>query len=223
MDQSTSGDATPTSVYRYYDSHGILIYVGITSRGIGRNREHNRRAEWWPHVGAQEVDHFLTRAQALDVERDLIQRFRPPFNSQHNPNYRAARAEYLTMVEQFPPDESFMDLWRRMARVLPLNVVEDDGETIVASSHLAFSAVARTVATHRSRVPIRDRHGKASGVTGDISRSGGALVVTLHVSPRVEPRAPIAARLRLVSTKSPITTEIVSVSIDGVRRPKSCG
>jgi hypothetical protein len=31
---------TPTSIYKYYDRQDILVYVGITSRGVARNREH---------------------------------------------------------------------------------------------------------------------------------------------------------------------------------------
>lgn len=40
----------PTSVYRYYDENGLLLYVGITSRGSVRQREHNGDKEWWRFV-----------------------------------------------------------------------------------------------------------------------------------------------------------------------------
>ena len=42
---------TPTSVYLYYDQHDILIYVGITSRGVRRNIEHKH------HQGLVAVRH----------------------------------------------------------------------------------------------------------------------------------------------------------------------
>ena len=32
-----------TSLYRYFDREGALIYVGVTSRGATRNVEHNTR------------------------------------------------------------------------------------------------------------------------------------------------------------------------------------
>lgn len=89
--------SSPTSVYLYFDSADILVYVGVTSRGIARQREHNTDKEWWSFVARQEVEHYPTRAQALRRERDLIELLTPPFNSVHNPN-RAAREAYLAIV-----------------------------------------------------------------------------------------------------------------------------
>src|SRR5690349_21062741 len=85
----------PTSVYRYYDEHGVLIYVGITKQGMGRNLQHNGRAEWWPYVVRQEVEHFDTRPLAAAREKELIRQFRPPFNKQHNPWHAEVREAYL--------------------------------------------------------------------------------------------------------------------------------
>jgi hypothetical protein len=83
------------SVYRYYDKRDILIYVGITSRGIVRNIEHNSRAPWWSYVVRQEIEHCETRYAAERRERELIGRHWPPFNTQHNPYATQMRAAYL--------------------------------------------------------------------------------------------------------------------------------
>lgn len=91
----TLRNPTPTSVYCYYDDIGLLIYVGITSTGIVRNRQHNDDKEWWPFVVEQKVEHFPTRAEALGREKHLIQKHRPPFNQQHNRDYIQLRAAYL--------------------------------------------------------------------------------------------------------------------------------
>ena len=90
---------SPTSVYKYYDAHGLILYVGITSRGTTRNGEHNRDKEWWPFVVRQEVEHHPTRAAALDRERSLIRRYRPPFNVVHNLGHEETRSAYLTFRE----------------------------------------------------------------------------------------------------------------------------
>lgn len=89
---------TPTSVYRYFDQGGLLLYVGITARGIARQREHNADKEWWPFVARQEVDHFESREAAAKRERHLIRQFHPPFNKQHNPHHDELRQIYLTAV-----------------------------------------------------------------------------------------------------------------------------
>lgn len=86
---------TPTSLYKYYDRDGILIYVGITSRGMQRNSEHNTSKSWWQYVNHQTVEHHRTRASALHRESEIIRKFAPPFNKQQNPDFKAAQDAYL--------------------------------------------------------------------------------------------------------------------------------
>lgn len=101
-------DSTPTSVYRYYDDKGTLIYVGITGRGVSRNTEHNKDKNWWRWVSRQKVEHFETREEAHAREVEIIQQCRPPFNTHHNPCgsalapiYVAARDEGVYQPEWF--------------------------------------------------------------------------------------------------------------------------
>lgn len=91
----TKPETAPTSVYRYYDKSGVLLYVGITSRRTRRQLEHNSDKEWWPFVARQEVDHYPNRVEAEVQERGLIRRYRPPFNKQHNPEHAEMRELYL--------------------------------------------------------------------------------------------------------------------------------
>lgn len=90
-----TGTSRPTSVYRYYDKNSILIYVGITSAATGRQRQHNMDKEWWKYVHHQSVEHFPDRAHAHKREVELINKFRPPFNKQHNPDHAGAHRLYL--------------------------------------------------------------------------------------------------------------------------------
>lgn len=89
----------PTSIYRYYDADRRLIYVGITGKGMVRQAQHNSNAEWWRFVSTQEVEHVESRHAALHRERELIERFRPPFNREHNPDWQRLRADYLAAHE----------------------------------------------------------------------------------------------------------------------------
>jgi len=127
----------PTSVYRYYDRHGALIYVGITKQGAGRNYQHNSAAEWWTHVARQEVEHHPDRPAAAAREKELIRQYRPPFNKQHNIGWQDLRAAYVAWAgasETSPT--SPLDAYRRAGRLIPLEVHDFDGNTLVARTRL---------------------------------------------------------------------------------------
>jgi len=135
---------SPTSVYLYYDSHGILIYVGITSRGVRRQVEHNTSKDWWPFVVRQEVQHYPTRDAALKSERDLITRYLPPFNTQHNVKHSESRAAYMAFREATQGD------WAERARSasmrLDLDVHStDDFEHVVLRTKIGDSDIAQAI------------------------------------------------------------------------------
>jgi hypothetical protein len=92
--------STPTSVYRYFDLEGRIIYVGVTSRGPQRQAQHAVTADWWPYVSTQDVEHLPTREAALKREKWLIEHHRPPFNRQHNPAHEKLRAAYLRRLQR---------------------------------------------------------------------------------------------------------------------------
>lgn len=119
---TSTATPTPTSVYRYYDALGALIYVGITSRGIRRNDEHNSKV-WWRFVVRQEVDHYPSRPAAEKAEKALIRQYLPPFNTKHNPHHAELRQEYLSWADfsggVYDPPATF----RQLNRNLPLEPV----------------------------------------------------------------------------------------------------
>lgn len=71
--------------YTCLDEAGEVIYVGVTSTGLRRSREHGREKIWWPQVATIRVEHFATRAEALQAEADRIMQFKPRFNVLLNP------------------------------------------------------------------------------------------------------------------------------------------
>jgi predicted GIY-YIG superfamily endonuclease len=164
----------PTSVYLYYDAHDGLLYVGITSRGIRRQREHNADKDWWRFVVRQEVEHYDTRDEALDRERTLIRMYAPPFNTALNPVGREARAIYLAAAEtdaQLPRDKR-----------IPLRIVPDraaDALTLITPADVAHVARRFTfVGDIGFPVSVSDRR-KARRVAA--ARWGGHVMVRLRV------------------------------------------
>lgn len=135
---------TPTSVYRYYDRLGTLIYVGITRRGMARNAEHNTRAQWWPFVVRQEVDHFPSRAEAASREKELIRRYRPPFNTAHNLDSAEARSAYLYWSDGTPVMQANR-LVAEVGKTLPFLPEPLDGDHFILATPPGFMPIARLV------------------------------------------------------------------------------
>jgi predicted GIY-YIG superfamily endonuclease len=73
----------PTSLYRMYDSSQRLLYVGITSRGPRRWREHMASKAWWDEVATVSVEHFPLRSDAASAEQWAIRNERPLYNVAH--------------------------------------------------------------------------------------------------------------------------------------------
>jgi hypothetical protein len=59
---------TKTTLYRFYDAEDTLLYVGITSGGPRRWREHEAFPSWWAQVARSTVEHFPDRESAAAAE-----------------------------------------------------------------------------------------------------------------------------------------------------------
>jgi len=71
----------PTSLYRFFDAKGRLLYVGITSIGPGRWVSHEKIQPWWPLVVRSEVTHYPDRGTAAAAERVAIVMEKPLHNT----------------------------------------------------------------------------------------------------------------------------------------------
>lgn len=189
----------PTSVYRYYDSDDLLIYVGITSRGIARNREHNTSKEWWPHVARQEVEHFDTRELAADRERSLIQAFRPPFNKQHNPQSTELQAAYLAYRGATGEPSSGRSLFNSLSRQVPLVFVDQPSKRhIIMRSQPQHSPLACSI-VHQPGVKVYG--GNGVGFVREVERRGMFALFHLKVESK-EPLSGAAAFVKFLDQKT---------------------
>src|SRR5690625_414745 len=138
-------DDTPTSVYLYRDAYDILIYVGVTSRQMRRQVEHNRSKDWWPYVAAQEVEHYESRAEALAREAELIATRTPPFNVALNAEHDAMRTAYLTFRGSVDAHPDPVETLRDLDQQVPLGVVEHDGTHLVLVTPARYAHIASKV------------------------------------------------------------------------------
>lgn len=127
-----------TSVYLYFDKSDILIYVGITGRGMSRQREHNRDKEWWSLTVRQEIEHYLSRSEALARERSLIETHCPPFNTVHNAE-AGVRQAYLDLLKGDGVAREPIN------RRVPLRIVAQSERSIIAVSGMDFAETTKAV------------------------------------------------------------------------------
>jgi len=99
-------------VYQYFDNSGALLYVGITGRGLSRSHEHARSKDWWALTTGCSIEHYATRAKALEREAYLIAAYKPPFNTQGKSRTVTivrliTTADAITVDEQVVMGEAF--------------------------------------------------------------------------------------------------------------------
>lgn len=68
------------ALYRFYDSHGDLLYVGISWNPGRRWDTHRRLSRWWKLAVRVEVDVYARERDALHAEVAWIRNARPTHN-----------------------------------------------------------------------------------------------------------------------------------------------
>lgn len=69
-----------TTLYRYFDSEGQLLYVGITGDNTKRQSQHRRNSFWFGEIASATYEHFDQREAALEAEAIAIRHEKPKFN-----------------------------------------------------------------------------------------------------------------------------------------------
>ena len=214
----------PTSLYRYYDAHRVLIYVGITKRGVVRNTEHNTGKSWWPYVAHQVVEHFTTRELAHARERELIKRYTPPCNVQHNPDHREMRSAYLAAVAAAARSPyTVRDGAQALGRKLPLSVVAREsfpcGMVLTLRTELAHACIAAVL-----RCPPNLRataeHGNVAGQVIGVERRGPFALIKVHVRQSYLDREAAIARIKTPPCKGDPDVELVKLNFLAAEQEK---
>jgi hypothetical protein len=69
-----------TSLYRHFDTHGRLLYVGISKSHLARLAQHQTGASWYWDITRIDVEQFKTRKLALFAEMLAIRYEKPLHN-----------------------------------------------------------------------------------------------------------------------------------------------
>lgn len=91
--------AEPTWLYRFLDSDGRLLYVGITRNLQRRRARHAADKAWWPDVATTVVEWHASRYAALKAERVAIQTELPIHNVVHSKPCDEVAPWYTTLPD----------------------------------------------------------------------------------------------------------------------------
>jgi len=72
-----------TSLYRYFNNAGELLYVGISINAVYRLGQHKETAPWFEFIDRIEIEKFESFKLALAAEKIAIQAEKPLHNIAH--------------------------------------------------------------------------------------------------------------------------------------------
>lgn len=88
-----------TCLYRYFDSEGQLLYIGITQNQGIRLQQHFASSLWFKLVSSAAIEHYDTRQEAIAAERDAILTELPIYNVVHNPRRETWRSHFQRLFD----------------------------------------------------------------------------------------------------------------------------
>lgn len=68
------------ALYRFFNTKGELLYVGITNDPENRFRGHRADKPWWCQMATMKVENFKSRDELALAELQAIQSERPKYN-----------------------------------------------------------------------------------------------------------------------------------------------
>ena len=84
-------DARPHSLYRFFGSEDVLLYIGLTVNLPTRLTSHATGKPWWHDVVRMSVQAYPDRAAVVEAERLAIIAEGPLHNIQHNKRRRGTQ------------------------------------------------------------------------------------------------------------------------------------
>ena len=108
----------PQILYRFFDSDGELLYVGITNTWYQRFHQHERKSGWFADVSYVTFEGHDTRDSVRAAELKAIKTENPRFNLADNPAYETRLDHFRKLktwlYKDIPVDETHKDLVQAM-------------------------------------------------------------------------------------------------------------
>lgn len=86
-------------LYRFFDSQGTLLYVGISGNWMARLNSHSKTADFYSAVAGMTIERFPDRESVVEAELRAIKSENPLFNRADNPNYRTWQTHFRELLD----------------------------------------------------------------------------------------------------------------------------
>jgi hypothetical protein len=105
-------------LYRFFDSQGTLLYVGISRDWISRLGQHQKRSDFFSAVAGMTVERFPDRESVVAAELKAIESENPLFNRADNPNYRTWQTHFREVLDMCVKKRKVDDTHRHLVESL---------------------------------------------------------------------------------------------------------
>lgn len=175
-----------TALYRLYDVHGALLYVGIAADPERRWLQHSGDKVWWPAVTRRDTEWFSTRPEAAAAEVTAIRSERPCHNEAHTAPTPRPRAGARGDQPLKRHEEIAQDLRKQILEgaLLPGTRVPSES-TLMASYDAARSTARQALDSLRQEGLIRPRHGAGVFVTHPEDRTVAVPIGRPHLAAEI--------------------------------------
>lgn len=116
------------TLYRFFDSEGRLLYVGISKFFEARLKQHYRNSSWFFDSSSVTLEHYETRAQVEEAETLAIKTESPLHNKAGLPGYESPLNHFAKLknwlYSSIEPDETHEDLIDLMKLRLEANHID---------------------------------------------------------------------------------------------------
>ncbi|OMI34420.1 GntR family transcriptional regulator [Streptomyces sparsogenes] len=192
--QSSTSPPERTALYRYFDTDGGLLYIGISRDPDGRLKAHrDTHQKWVPMVKSRTLEWFDSRPEAAEAEKQAIQVERPRFNKAHNQDRVAfAPSRWPSLAEQDNKSNRLAALIRdeiETKRWLPGQLIPFLN-TLAKASGTSKSIAAKAVGQLRHEGLLTFRAGHGLFVAHPHSRRNSLIVPPPQEGSTVRPRTP---------------------------------
>ena len=86
-------------LYRFFDSQGTLLYVGISCNWMARLKQHSARADFYSAVAGMTLERFPDRETVLKAELEAIETENPLYNRADNPDYATWQTHFRYLLD----------------------------------------------------------------------------------------------------------------------------